>query len=202
MKEIRYWDSAALESHNSRPKLNESAKQFEQTQETFNQQMYELLMGTGNDPLFNSFDVSGDLFSLEDGIDEALSEKLGGIKNEGMEKVWAAKMQNVLPFSDWYFGYGDKQDNFSMGGLDNFIELTVKAEMARAKKGLQRLESQNRMSLQEYISKDEALSPKKEVTQAQSESPDEFVNNILEQIEAAAGKFDMSTDELLSKIKE
>lgn len=200
MTEIRYWD-AAKQLGSADTTKREQVTKVNEINETFNKQMYDLIMSSStDDSLFDVFDseIPDSLFG-DDSLDSLLDSKLSNLKNEGMEKVWAAKMANALPFSDMDMGYGKKDNNSSMGGLDSFIELTVKAQMARAKKNLEHdLRGNSHMSLEQFIGKetvsnDRAVAP-------DSDTPELFIQNMQSQIENAAEKFDMSAKELAELI--
>ncbi|MDX1810964.1 MAG: hypothetical protein R3240_03395, partial [Gammaproteobacteria bacterium] len=152
----------------------------------------------------NSSDMT-DLFS--DGtLDPNLQSKLGDLQNEGMGKVWAAKMANVLPsFDAWSSNDNKKNDNSSsMGGLDSFIELTVKMQMAQAKKAMQHETKHNSlMSLEEFMGLEKVEENQEAAVAAtdnETVSQDQFAKDIYAQIQAAAGKYDTTIDELKSQI--
>lgn len=195
MTEIKYWDVSNTRNSGDATKREQTSK-VREINETFNNQMYELLMSSsGGDSLLNAFDMDMPEALFDDPkLDGALDSKLSNLKNEGMEKVWAAKMANVLPFSDWDMGYGNDKKNDS-GGLSNFIELTVKMQMAKARKNMQRLESVSHQSFNEFIGVEESQ-PKKE----DPETLDSQVQNIRSQMDELAARFDISLEELAQKI--
>lgn len=202
MTEIRYWEQATSLANDTNTKKEQTAK-VKQMNESFYQQMATMLMGSDADPYSDLFgsDMPEDLLSGM-GLDESSLTKLNNAKNQGMEKVWAARMQNTLPFSDWDSGYNNKknQNNDLMGGFGNIIELTVKMQLAQARKQLQQTGNSASLSLQEFIASDKLNTPvtaSSEETRLSSE-----IEKFREQIAELAKKFNSSTEEIVQRLVE
>ena len=195
MTEIHYWDaSTTTDNNNSRKR--EQATKINEINNNFNKQIYDMMISSsGDDSLFDTFDMDIPDSLFDDSLISSDAEsKLSKLKNDGMGKVWAAKMSSVLPFSDMDSGYGKDKDNNSMGGLSSIIELTVKMQVAQAKKSIQQLGSSSQMSFEEFIGNENKVEQGK--TTSNENSRDAVIADLQSQIKVAASKYETSLDEL------
>lgn len=202
MREIRYWDPNVLAAQNNSHKKDQVSK-LNAVQDDFHKEMFDLLFSTvGGDPMQGVFDsdIPESIFGDTE-FDDSPIGRANELRNQDMKKVWAARMQSALPFSDWDSNSDSNKNSYSMSGLDSAIELTVKMQIARAKKHLMAQHNSSQMSLEEYIGETVL---KEDTAKASDEdlakSHELFIESIKGQLDDAAEKFDSSIDELVSQI--
>ena len=218
MNVIHYWNQSSSVSTGTAQK-QQTTSQVTSINTTFNQQMYDMLLGgTSSDSsllnMFNS-DIPSSLLDTSK-LDSATQSKLSALQNNDMAKVLAAKISNSLPFSDlnYYTGISkNNQNNNSLDGLNSIIDLTIKKQIAEAKKQIDNLQKGSQMTLQDFINQqlgtDSQTSGSSGSTTSvssstmspiQSDSVDMFTSNIRDQLQAASQKFNLSLADLQQKI--
>lgn len=203
MTEIRYWNAEQL--NNSANRLVERQANHAPAsaiQDTFTQQMADILFSPYNDSMlsaFDSTDIPNEIFAEASTSNNELA-RLQELTNQDKKKVWAAKIANALPLSDW--GSSDQKNDSSMlGGFGSIIELTVKMQMAKAKKQIEKTVSNGSMSLEEFVRNSIKDAESKEAEAAmENESRSSFIKEISDQLQNAAQQFDTTVGQLISEI--
>ena len=191
MPEIRYWDSQALsQKQSSTSPSNKTGNKTPSDIKLFQSLMMEKLinpltassrfdLGLNNTDMTAMFDDSG----LLGNNFSALEDKLTNIKNQGMGKVWAAKLSSQLPIFDQN---NDEKKPFQENGLNNMIMLSVQEQMIKARKVLEKQLN--------------ASNPVSASSASQSESLSEFIRNIQAQIRSASKQFDLSETDIKQQL--
>jgi hypothetical protein len=205
MTTIRYWGQVSAADANTNATNKQQTSQVADVNNTFNQQMYDMLLGSGSDSnllnMFNS-DIPSSLLDSSN-LDSATQAKLANLHNNDMSKVLAAKISSALPFSDLGSNYGtDKKQNndYSTGGLNSFIDLTIKKQIAEAKKQIEKQQTGPLMTVQDFINKQPLSPDTTTTTPVKTDSVDMFASNIRDQIQAASDKFNIPLADLQQKI--
>ena len=145
MVEIRYWSNAQINNtSSSRSALNSNPDiALASDPKLFELMMSSMLLNSGDSSSQNPFDLNS---SFSEYYSSLLNDKelqsLTKIKDEGMGKVFAARIANQLPvFSQMNSNSSLNKQNTDIAGLDSLISLNIQQQMIKTR---QLIESQTK----------------------------------------------------------
>jgi len=192
MKEIRYWSESDRVKHQSNTEQKQTRETVEKHAQSFKSSLLSELAGKGGGGL--SGNSMKDLFGS--GLGNAdVTGNLMDLDVDGIEKVWAEQLKSPIDSFNFSNNSSNKNNSYAagIGGLDSFIDLTMQAQMLRAKKALG--DDKDLLNMGDFT---RALNgdDSEDLIESTYKNIDEFLAHINSEFEKASKTFNVSIDEL------